>query len=337
MDPKGLLSLNLLLLLSLAFELSCGTGGHSIDCRKIIQRLGSNIVLPLTYEGINKSMSKSIRIVVTMETSPGSTFKKKIVSLDPSEGGSPPNLEHRYKFHLENLSLEILESRKEDEGWYSMTVEQNFSVQQFCLELRLYEEVSTPEIKVLNWTQQSGNCSLMLACTVEKGDHVVYSWNKEMDAHPLSLANDSHLLYLTLGPQHVNNAYICTVSNPISTRSQIFIPGPSCRPNPSESKPWELYVWLSLGAIAGIMILNVIIQLLRRRAKADHVQPTMEAKSLTIYAQVQNSDPVQKKPDSPPAQDPCTTIYVAARKPVPEPVQDPNSITVYASVTLPES
>ncbi|XP_003415237.2 signaling lymphocytic activation molecule [Loxodonta africana] len=337
MDSKGLLSLNLLLLLSLASELSCGTGGHSMDCPKIIQRLGSKLMLPLTYKGINKSMSESIRIVVTMETSLGSIFKKKIVSLDPSERSSPPNLEDRYKFHLESLSLEILKSRKEDEGWYSMTTEQNHSVQQFCLELRLYEEVSTPEIKVLNWTQETGNCSLLLACTVEKGDHVVYSWSKEMDVHPLSLANSSHLLYLTLGPQHVNNMYICTVSNPVSNRSQIFIPGPSCGPNPSESKPWELYAWLSLGAIVCVVIVNLIILLLRRRGKADHVQPTVEAKSLTIYAQVQNSGTVQKKPDFPPAEDPCTTIYVAATKPVPEPVQEPNSITVYASVTLPES
>ncbi|XP_007945908.1 signaling lymphocytic activation molecule [Orycteropus afer afer] len=336
MDPKGLISLNILLFLSLAFELSCRTGGHSMDCPKIIQRLGSNVMLSLTYEGINKSMSKSIRIVVTMETSLSSVFKKKIMSLDPSERGSPPNLEYRYKFHLENLSLEILDSRKEDEGWYSMTLEQNTSVQQFCLQLRLYEEVSTPEIQVLNLTQETGNCSLTLACTVEKGDHVVYSWNKETDVHPLSLANSSHLLYLTLGPQHVNNVYTCTVSNPISNRSQTFSPWPRCWPNP-EPKPWGLYAWLFLGAIVGVMILCVIIQLLRRRGRLDHVILSLQAKSITIYAQVQSSGTVQKKPDSLPAQDPCTTIYVAATEPISEPVQEPDSITVYASVTLPES
>ncbi|XP_006861820.1 PREDICTED: signaling lymphocytic activation molecule [Chrysochloris asiatica] len=319
-------------------------GGQSADCPKIIQRLGSNVMLPLAYEGINKSMSKSIRIVVTMETSLGSVTKKKIMSFNPTEVGSPPNLELHYKFHLENLSLEILESRKEDEGWYSMTLEQNFSVQQFCLQLRLYEEVSVPEIKVLNLTQDSGNCSLILACMVEKGDHVIYSWSQETDIHPLSLVNSSHLLYLTISPQDVNNVYVCTVSNPISNHSQTFNSWRVCSPNHPESKPWELYVWLFLGIIIGVILLKMIIQLLRRRGKADnvqstadHVQTTVEAKSLTIYAQVQNSGPIQKKPDAPPAQDPCTTIYVAATEPVPEPVQEPNSITVYASMTLPES
>lgn len=63
----------------------------------------------------------------------------------------------------------------------------------------------------------------------------------------------------------------------------------------------------------------------------------MEAKSLTIYAQVQKPGSFQKKPDPLPAQDPCTTIYVAATEPIPESVQESSSITVYASVTLPES
>ncbi|KAF5915408.1 hypothetical protein HPG69_003917 [Diceros bicornis minor] len=250
-------------------------------------------------------MNKSIHILVAKAESQGSSVKKKIVSLSLPEGGSPRYLEDGYKFHLDNLSLWILESRKKDEGWYFMTLEGNISVQHFCLQLKLYEQVSTPEIKVLNRTQENGNCSLMLACVVEKGDHVAYSWSKETVTQPLSPANGSHLLYLTLGPQHANNIYICTVSNPISNSSQTFIPWSGCRPDPP--------------------------------GKADHYRPTKEAKSLTIYAQVQKSGSVQKKSDPPPAQDPCTTIYVAATEPVPEPVQEPNSITVYASVTLPES
>ena len=92
----------------------------------------------------------------------------------------------------------------------------------------LTEQVSTPQIKVLNTTQEDGNCSLMLACMVEKGDHVTYNWSEEAGVPLLSPTNSSHLLYLTLGPQHANNVYICTVSNPISNSSQTFIPWPSC-------------------------------------------------------------------------------------------------------------
>ncbi|EPY88988.1 signaling lymphocytic activation molecule-like protein [Camelus ferus] len=334
MDPKGLLSLNVLLFISLAFELSCGTSEDLMNCPEIPGRLGSSVLLPLASEWMIKSMNKSIHILITKAESPGSKVKKKIVSLDLPEGGSPGYLEDGYTFHLENLSLRILESRNKDEGWYFMSVEENVSVQHFCLQLKLYgnnsgfpgprwrakrvlcpKQVSTPEIKVLNSTQEHGNCSLTLDCIAEKGDQVAYSWSEEVGTHPLRLANGSRLLYLTLGPQHANNVYICTVSNPISNRSQTFIPWSTCWPDSS--------------------------------GKTDSCQPAVEAKSLTIYAQVQKSGSVQEKPDTLLAQDPCTTIYVAATEPVPEPVSEPvpepvqvqesSSITVYASVTLPES
>ncbi|XP_045837947.1 signaling lymphocytic activation molecule isoform X2 [Meles meles] len=306
MDPKRLLSLNFLLFLSLAFELSCGTGESLLNCPETPGQLGSSVLLSLASGGISKSMNKSVHVLVTRAESPGNSVKKKIVSLDLPEGGSPRYLENGYTFHLENLSLEILESRKENEGWYFMTLEENFSVRHFCLQLKLYEQVSTPEIKVLNRTEENGNCSLILACDVEKGDYVVYSWSEEVATDLLIPANNStHLLHLSLSPQNVNNVYVCTVSNPISSRSQTFTPKSQCR---SESS-----------------------------GKANQYQPTTEAKSLTIYAQVQKSGSVQKKPDPLPAQDPCTTIYVAAAEPVPDPVQESSSITVYASVTLPES
>ena len=96
----------------------------------------------------------------------------------------------------------------------------------------LTEQVSTPQIKVLNSTQEDGNCSLMLACVVEKGDHVTYNWSEEAGAPLLSPTNSSHLLYLTLGPQHANNVYICIASNPISNSSQTFIPWSRCSSRP---------------------------------------------------------------------------------------------------------
>ncbi|XP_015397632.1 signaling lymphocytic activation molecule isoform X2 [Panthera tigris] len=321
MDLKGLLSLNFLLFLSLAFELSCGTGESLMNCQEVTKQLGRNLLLPLASEGISKSMNKSIHILVTKSESPQKNVKRKIVSLSLPERASLRFLENGYKFHPENLKLEILQSKKENEGWYFTTLEENFSVRHFCLQLKLFEQVSTPEIKVLNWTQENGNCSLTLACEVERGDHVAYSWREETGADPPVSANSSHL-HLSLGPQHVHNVYVCTVSNPISNHSQTFTPGSMCMPDPPELRPWGLYVGLSSGAVIGvILVLKVAVLLLRRRGKANHYQPTTEAKSLTIYAQVQKSGSIQKKPDAPSAQDPCTTIYVAATEPVPEPVQ----------------
>ncbi|CAD7679895.1 unnamed protein product [Nyctereutes procyonoides] len=342
MDSRGFLSLRCLLVLTLASKLSCGTGESLMNCPEVPGKLGSSLQLSLASEGISKRMNKSIHILVTRAESPGNSIKKKIVSLDLPEGGSPRYLENGYKFHLENLTLRILESRRENEGWYFMTLEENFSVQHFCLQLKLYEQVSTPEIKVLNWTQENGNCSVMLACEVEKGDNVVYSWSEKLGIDPLIPANSSHLLHLSLGPQHVNNVYVCTVSNPVSNRSWSFNPWSKCRPESSVPRQWRLYAGLFLGGIVGvILIFEVVLLLLRRRGKTNHYKPTKEEKSLTIYAQVQKSGSTQKKPDPLPAEDPCTTIYVAATEPVPEPapepVQEPHSITVYASVTFPES
>uniref|UniRef100_A0A452SLM2 Signaling lymphocytic activation molecule family member 1 n=1 Tax=Ursus americanus TaxID=9643 RepID=A0A452SLM2_URSAM len=338
MEPRVRL-LSLQCPLDLQILTHVGSLGESLlNCPEIPGRLGSSLLLSPASEGRSKSMNKSTHVLVTRAESPGNTVKKKIVSLDLPEGGSPRYLENGYTFHLENLSLGILESRKENEGWYFMSLEENFSVRHFCLQLRLYEQVSTPEIKVLNWTQENGTCSLTLACEVEKGDYVAYSWSEEGATNPLIPDNSSHLLRLRLGPQNVTNVYVCTVSNPISSRSQTFTPKSKCGPESLESRPWGLYAGLFSGAIVGvILVLEVVILLLRRRGKANHYQPTMEAKSLTIYAQVQKSGSVHKTPGPLPAQDPCTTIYVAATEPVPEPVQEPNSITVYASVTLPES
>lgn len=104
----------------------------------------------------------------------------------------------------------------------------------------LTEQVSTPEIKVLNRTEENGNCSLILACDVEKGDYVVYSWSEEVATDLLIPANNStHLLHLSLSPQNVNNVYVCTVSNPISSRSQTFTPKSQCRSESSGECPGD--------------------------------------------------------------------------------------------------
>ena len=109
-----------------------------MKCPTIREQLGSSVLLPLTPKGMSESMNKSIHIIVTKAESPGNSVKKKIVSLDLPKGVSPHYLEDGYKFHLENLNLGILESKKENEGWYFITLEGNVSVQHFCLQLELY-------------------------------------------------------------------------------------------------------------------------------------------------------------------------------------------------------
>ncbi|XP_059136495.1 signaling lymphocytic activation molecule isoform X1 [Peromyscus eremicus] len=341
MDPNRSISLGMLLFLSLTLELSYGTGGDVMNCQVINRQLGNDTWMPLTNEQINKSVNKSIRILVTKGTSLGSKTNKKIVSFDFAKGGYPDHLEDGYQFQPENLSLRILGNRTESEGWYFVNLEENVAVQQFCMQLKLYEQVSTPEIKVLNKTQENenGTCSLILACTVNKGDHVAYSWSDEAGTHLLSRTNHSHLLYISLSNQHHDSLYNCTASNPVSSRSQTFDVRQEYCPLTflSESSSWMLYTAVPLVVMIIILISTAVI-MLKKQGKKNHCPPPAEEKSLTIYAQVQKSGPPEKKlDDALTDQDPCTTIYVAATEPAPESVQEPNPTTVYASVTLPES
>ncbi|XP_038205961.1 signaling lymphocytic activation molecule isoform X1 [Arvicola amphibius] len=340
MEPNRSLSLGILLLLSLAFELSYGTGGGLMNCPVIIQQLGNDTTwLPLTKESVNKS----IRILVTMATAMSleSKITKKIVSFNLAKGGYLEHLENGYQFQPENLSLGILGNRRESEGWYIVSLEENVQVQQFCIQLKLYEQVSTPEIKVLNKTQENGNgtCSLTVACTVKKGDHVTYSWSDEAGNHLLSLANHSHLLNISVSNQQHDSIYNCTASNPVSSRSQSFDLSQECRRESSDTSSWITHTAGPLGFILPLIVLvPVAVILLKKQGERSHCQRPVEEKGLTIYAQVQKSGPPEKKfDDALTDQSPCTTIYVAATEPVPEPVQESNPTTVYASVTLPES
>ncbi|KAH0516055.1 Signaling lymphocytic activation molecule [Microtus ochrogaster] len=213
------------------------TGGGLMNCPVIIQQLGNDTTwLPLTKESFNKS----IRILVTKATAMSleSKITKKIVSFNLDKKGFLEHLEDGYQFQWENLSLGILGNRRESEGWYIVSLEENVQVQQFCIQLKLYEQVSTPEIKVLNKTQENGNgtCSLTVVCTVKRGDHVTYSWSNEAGKHLLSLANHSHLLNISLSSQDPDSIYNCTASNPVSSRSQSFDLSQECRRESSGSE-----------------------------------------------------------------------------------------------------
>nr|XP_048304868.1 signaling lymphocytic activation molecule [Myodes glareolus] len=341
MEPNRSLSLGILLLLSLAFELSYGTGGALMNCPVIIQQLGNDTTwLPLRKESVNKS----IRILVTMATATSleSKITKKIVSFNLANGGYLEHLENGYQFQPENLSLGILGNRRESEGWYIVSLEENVQVQQFCIQLKLYEQVSTPEIKVLNKTQENngnGTCNLTVACMAKKGDHVTYSWSDDVGNQQPSLANHSHLLFITLSNQHHDSIYNCTASNPVSHRSQSFDLSQECRRESSDSSSWILYPAALSGFFLSLIILVLMgVILWKKQGQRRHCQPPVEEKGLTIYAQVQKSGlPDKKFDDALTDESPCTTIYVAATEPIPEPGQDSNPTTVYASVTLPES
>lgn len=112
------------------------TGGGLMNCPVIIQQLGNDTTwLPLTKESFNKS----IRILVTKATAMSleSKITKKIVSFNLDKDFLE-HLEDGYQFQRENLSLGIPGNRRESEGWYIVSLEENVQVQQFCIQLKLY-------------------------------------------------------------------------------------------------------------------------------------------------------------------------------------------------------
>lgn len=269
-------------------------------------------------------MNSSMYILVTRDKSQGDLKdKRKILSFHQPAGSNSQFQDVDYKFHADSLSLEILKSRREHEGPYFITMEGNVSVQQFCLKLKLYEPVSTPEIQVLNLTQKD-NCSLTLFCQVRKGDQVAISWSTVPPEPSLTLVNDSQILNLTLGPQHTIQALVCTASNPISQEFQTFIPAPHCSQQ-SAPTSWKLYLGLSFGClVCVIIILIVALQRLQRRGNTDNYQSNQDSKNLTIYAQVQKAGSAPSRVEPTPVQEPCTTIYVAAMEPIQEPAHIPD-------------
>lgn len=60
------------------------------------------------------------------------------MSLSLHKESSSDYIEDGYQFHPENLSLVILGSKKEHEGWYFMYLEENVHIQSFCAQLKLY-------------------------------------------------------------------------------------------------------------------------------------------------------------------------------------------------------
>ncbi|XP_004613971.2 signaling lymphocytic activation molecule [Sorex araneus] len=320
-SPRRPSPLHLLLALALAWELSATPGRATPDCPEVVGRLGAGVVLPLSQEGARSSRNASVRVLVTAANSSDTKERRKLVSVHLPEEQHLP-LGHRYRLQQEPRGLEIPQSRREDELWYYVSLEWNFTVEQFCRHLRLYEQVSALEIRVLNHTQDagSGNCSVTLACQAERGDSVTYSWSLDTGrGPPLGTASSSQLLHLVLGPQGTDHLYVCTASNPVSTQVQTFQPGPLCG-RPPGPRRWSPYMALLL--LVPLAAVPVLVALLARRGKAELSQPAEKAASLTIYAQVQRAGSLHRTGASPePQEDPCTTIYVAASAPASESAQ----------------
>ncbi|XP_038624790.1 LOW QUALITY PROTEIN: signaling lymphocytic activation molecule [Tachyglossus aculeatus] len=334
-SSPGPAMVRILLLLSLALVLHCKAGRTS-SCsnpERVRGTVGSRVHLPLVLEGANETTPVTIKL-----QSRGQQNKKKVFS------GQKKNLvgklEARYTFFPENSSLEIAEASYGDAGTYEVSVEAGDWFKEFCLELELFERVSAPSIGV-NLTLGNGSCDLTLACRTESKEPVGFNWTWTVGGGAWTPRLQGNILHLTLTPVAPNFSCTCIAYNAVSSaETHFFSSWDRCRVRDGSLQPprWPIYLALSLVCLAALAMILAIALVSRKKSKSAHFQPPV----LTIYAQVQRAPP-KKKPESPTDKDPCSTIYVAATavqpsgSPPPPQTQSCSPMTVYASVTHPDS
>ncbi|NXY84702.1 SLAF1 protein, partial [Alcedo cyanopectus] len=221
------------------------------------------------------------------------------------------------------------------------------------------EPVSDPSIEVLGRVLANGSCSITLNCTVERGDHVSYSWGNGDPGSSGLCSHNGSLLHLSYPLQNTSISCSCTASNPVSSRAGIFSSSEcSHEPEGNVGLSLEQLVLLVLVPIATVVMLTVVFMVTHLAVptagqELEHPPLSEDSAVHTIYSQVQRAE----KQRSPPTTEhiSCTTIYAAAtglppdmtltpsRPPrSPNPTQQPLSqspdkepMTVYASVVLP--
>ncbi|CAM2108315.1 signaling lymphocytic activation molecule [Caretta caretta] len=242
----------------------------------------------------------------------------------------------RIKFHPENFSLEILETRREDAGHYEYTVNKRFEEQSLQFQLEVYEQVSIPNLQMVSKTLGNESCAMNLSCLVTSGDNVTYSWNcSEGNASQLHPYNDS-FLHLSFTPGEGSVSCTCTARNRVSQQATRLSFPVECSNKPGGSLRNELLEFIVPIAIVGVLVLCAgVTYRLRHKGQKEHSQLKEEKESCTIYSQVQRVEQ-PKSPRPPPAEESseCTTIYVSATGLPPDTTQpqDPGLMTIYASV-----
>ncbi|NXC40451.1 SLAF1 protein, partial [Penelope pileata] len=126
------------------------------------------------------------------------------------------------RFHPANFSLEILRTERQHQRLYEYTITMEKAEKSWQIQLEVYEPVSDPSIHVLNWTLANDSCTVILNCTVARGDNVSYSWASPEAITPSPCAHNGSLLQLSYSPPDSTLTCACTTSNPVSRRTAAF-------------------------------------------------------------------------------------------------------------------
>ncbi|XP_027561170.1 signaling lymphocytic activation molecule-like [Neopelma chrysocephalum] len=264
----------LLLLLRLLLALGAVWGIHHGETETVPGTLGKATILRIPPR--LRELTREFRESSWKRWGP---FPRKQVLVKYSGGNCTNHFQGQIRFHGSDFSLEILNTSRGDGQLYEYVVSKGPEEEVLQLQLKVYEPISHPSIRILSRELSNGSCTFALNCTTQEGDEVSYSWGSQdsgISGNSGPCSGNSSFLSLSHPPWDTNIPCVCTATNPVSSGAVAFQP-PQCGHEPRAEQEQE---------------------------------PSPEH---TIYSQVQRV----QKPKEPPSPDPnsCTTIYAAATGP----------------------
>ncbi|NXI67147.1 SLAF1 protein, partial [Anseranas semipalmata] len=148
--------------------------------------------------------------------------RSKVVLLKYSGGNYTNYKPEQNRFHPDNFSLEILNTKRQDQKLYEYIISKEAEEKVWQIQLEVYEPVSDPSIQVLGWMLANNSCTVTLNCTAARGDNVSYSWAGLEASTSSPCAHNGSLLSLSYDPNNTSLACACTASNPVSSSTVTF-------------------------------------------------------------------------------------------------------------------
>ncbi|XP_054419379.1 CD48 antigen [Pteronotus mesoamericanus] len=141
----------------------------------------------------------------------------------------------------QNGILDIYNVQKEDASTYLLKVMiESGNEEVWNIQLKVYDPVPKPVIKIEKTQQVNNSCFLILSCVIPDKS-VNYTWYKESGPFPKELQSD--VLEISIEPEDYSKFYTCQVSNPVSSNNDTVYFTSACTPAQSSGVAW-IAAWL---------------------------------------------------------------------------------------------
>ncbi|NXU40269.1 SLAF1 protein, partial [Drymodes brunneopygia] len=127
----------------------------------------------------------------------------------------------RIRLHRKDFSLEILNTSRDDGRLYEYSVSKGTEEEVWQVQLRVFEPVADPSIRILHRELSNGSCSLALHCSSERGDDVSYAWHRDNGTGGICSGHGA-FLNLSFSVRSAAFGCVCTAANPVSRRRATF-------------------------------------------------------------------------------------------------------------------